>query len=209
MIELFAYIANAILLVNLILYFKGFSLNGKAFNFFVLYLLIITIIQFLITVFQFFRINNLMFSHFYFIFQFIVLTFFYLSILIKEKQKKILKISSFFVVLSLLIQYFFTPSLFFKFNLFEVFITSFLLIIYSVFHLYNQLDEKKNYYYINLGILIYLFGSTVFFLAGNLIIKFNNEWGKIPWYLNAFMYIVYQLFILYEWKSNKSNFKTK
>ncbi|ODS81579.1 MAG: hypothetical protein ABS44_19090 [Chryseobacterium sp. SCN 40-13] len=38
-----------------------------------------------------------------------------------------------------------------------------------MFHFYNLLNKEKNYYYINTGILIYLFGSTVLFISGNLI----------------------------------------
>ncbi|MEO8235630.1 MAG: hypothetical protein ABI549_09475 [Flavobacterium sp.] len=103
-----------------------------------------------------------------------------------------------------MIQYIVDPNSFFEFNLFEIFITSFPIIIYSTFFLYNSLNEKKDFYYINLGILIYLFGSTVLFLVGNLVAKLDNNLNDIPWILNSVLYIIYQLFILVEWKNNFS-----
>ena len=96
------------------------------------------------------------------------------------------------------------PNLFFEFNLFEIFITSFPIIIYSTFYLYNLLNKKKDFYYINLGLLIYLFGSTVLFLVGNLVAKLDNNLNDIPWILNSVLYIMYQIFILAEWKINFS-----
>ncbi|WP_264544758.1 MULTISPECIES: hypothetical protein [Flavobacterium] len=91
-----------------------------------------------------------------------------------------------------------------KFNLFEIFITSFLIVTYATFHLYNLLNEEKEFYYVNLGILIYLFGSTVLFLGGNLAAMLSSKYNDVPWILNAFLYIIYQLFILYEWKKSFS-----
>ncbi|KIX22285.1 hypothetical protein SY27_06230 [Flavobacterium sp. 316] len=158
-------------------------------------------------VFKIERINNLFISHFYFIFQLIIISLFYHNLLKEKYQRKIIQISFLLCIVSLLILYLVNPSLFFEFNLFEVFITSFLLIIYSTFHLYNQLDSKREYYYINLGILIYLFGSTILFLVGNLMLSFKTELNKITWNLNACLYIVYQLFILYEWKISFSKNK--
>ena len=126
--------------------------------------------------------------------------------LLKEKyQRKIIKLTLILVLFFLGIQYTINPKLFFEFNLFEIFITSFSIIIFSAFHFYNMLNEKKEFYYINMGILLYLFGSTILFLVGNLTITLSREFTKIPWILNALFYVFYQLFVLFEWK--KSFFK--
>ena len=69
-----------------------------------------------------------------------------------------------------------------------------------MFHFYNILNEKKKYYYINTGILLYLFGSTVLFISGNIISRLDLAPTKIIWMLNSVLYIVYQIFILLEWK---------
>jgi hypothetical protein len=209
MIIYLAYFGCLILFSNVAIFFKGFSENGKAFRFFTVYLFLVFLIQIISNTYQYFQVNNLFISHFYFLLQFFILSTFYYFLIRDKLQKKILKITFTLCLFSLLIQYFVTPTIFFGFNLYEVFITSFLLIIYSTFHLYNQLDNKKEFYYINLGILIYLFGSTILFLVGNLMLKFDSKYNKIPWILNSLLYIVYQLFILYEWKVSFSNNKKK
>ncbi|WP_245892150.1 hypothetical protein [Flavobacterium pallidum] len=112
------------------------------------------------------------------------------------------------VLLALSIQYTLIPGLFFKFNLFEIFLTSFTLIIFSTFHFYNLLNQKKEFYYINSGILVYLFGSTVLFLTGNLVSSLSSEVNTITWTLNAFLYVIYQLFVLVECaKFSRFNYK--
>ena len=205
--DFFADIGYFILLINVILFIKGFSNNGKAFKIFALYSVLIFIIQIIVNILNYLKINNLFLSHFYFIFQFLLLSFFYFTILKVNFQKKIIKILLFLCPLILIIQYIIDPNLFFEFNLFEIFITSFPIIIYSTFYLYNLLNEKRDFYYINLGILIYLFGSTVLFLVGNLVAKLDNNFNDIPWILNSALYIIYQLFILVEWKNNFSKKK--
>ncbi|MCO6173922.1 hypothetical protein NHF50_02580 [Flavobacterium sp. NRK F10] len=68
-----------------------------------------------------------------------------------------------------------------------------------MFHFYNILNEKRTYYYINMGILIYLFGSTVVFLSGNIISVLNFSTSKIIWELNSVLYVIYQILIMVEW----------
>ncbi|WP_133532056.1 hypothetical protein [Flavobacterium dankookense] len=73
------------------------------------------------------------------------------------------------------------------------------LMIYTTFHLYNLLNEKKYFYYINIGLLLYLFGSTVVFLSYRLLsLIATKEIINITWSLNIYMYVIYQLFILKE-----------
>jgi hypothetical protein len=204
--QILAYIGYFILLLNLILFFIRFSNQGKAYKIFTVYLGLVFVVQILAEILIQQKRNNLFLSHFYFIGQFIVLSIFYLNILKKvDFQKKIVK-GGLILGLSILgIQFVNDNTLFFKFNLFEIVITSFLLIVFASFHFYNLLNEKKEFYYINMGILIYLFGSTILFLVGNLMTSLSPKLNKIPWILNSFLYIIYQLFILVEWK--KSFFK--
>jgi hypothetical protein len=204
--QILAYIGYFILLLNLILFFIRFSNQGKAYKIFTVYLGLVFVVQILAEILIQQKRNNLFLSHFYFIGQFIVLSFFYLNILKKvDFQKNIVK-GGLILGLSILgFQFVYDNTLFFKFNLFEIVITSFLLIVFASFHFYNLLNEKKEFYYINMGILIYLFGSTILFLVGNLMTSLSPKLNKIPWILNSFLYIIYQLFILVEWK--KSFFK--
>ena len=193
------------------MYSKGFSVKRKAFTIFTLYLIVMFLIQMSSEIYIYNKEDNLFLSHYYFILQFILLSFFYIYILDNNFQKNIIKVSVPTCLIILGIQYYLNNNLFYTFNLFEVFITSFLLIIFSMFHFYNILNEKKEYYYINTGILLYLFSSTVLFICGNLISKLDRKPSEIIWILNAFLYIIYQLLIFKEWwdfflkKTNKEN----
>ena len=149
------------------------------------------------------NMHNLFLSHFYFIIQFVMLSFFFMNILIEKFQKKIIAINLFLCSIFLLIQYAIDWRSFFRFNTFEIFITSLPLIVYATFHLYNLLNEKKEYYYTTIGILLYLFGSTVVFLTSNLLMTFHSEWSfKAIFDLNIYLYVVYQLLIMYDLKNN-------
>ena len=103
----------------------------------------------------------------------------------------------------LIIHYALDWSRFYRFNTFETFILSLPLIVYATFHLYNMLNQEKEYYYTTIGILIYLFGSTVVFLTANLLITFRSGWSfQAIFSLNIYLYVVYQLFIAYDLKDN-------
>lgn len=206
--QILAYIGYFFLLLNFTLFLKSIAHKGKAYKLFVFYLGLILIVQILSEFLIRQKTNNLYLSHFYFIGQFVVLSLFYFNLLKKVAlQRKIVKGGLIAVLLVLGLQYFNDPSLFLKFNLFEIFITSFVIIIYAAFHFYNLLNEKKEFYYINIGILMYLFGSTVLFLAGNFMTSLSPEINQLPWIFNSFLYIVYQVFILIEWKKSYSKKK--
>lgn len=207
-LEIIADLGYLLLLVNTILFSMGFFKKGKAYRSFVIYLLIICLIQIVSKILHFLRLNNLYLSHFYFILQFISLSFFYLNLQLNVFQKKIVKIGFVFCLIVLAFQYILNPSVFFEFNLFEIFITSFLLIVYATFYLFNLLNEKKEFYYINFGILTYLFGSTVLFLVGNLVAKMKPEFNDVPWLLNSILYVFYQILILLEFKVSFYKSKT-
>lgn len=206
--KILAFIGYFFLLLNFILFFKSIANRGKAYKLFVFYLGLILIVQIWSELLIRQKTNNLFLSHFYFIGQFVILTLFYFNLLKKvDLQRKIVKGGSITVLLILGWQYFNNPSLFFEFNLLEIFVTSFVIIIYAVFHFYNLLNEKKEFYYINIGVVMYLFGSTILFLAGNFMISLNPEINQLPWIFNSFLYIVYHVFIFVEWKKSYSKKK--
>lgn len=200
MLITFTYIGYLLLGTNFILFLLGLKkFVSRSYFIFTFYLSVIIIIQFFTAFFKRNGINNLFLSHLYFIFQFVILGLFYLSILKNSVQKKIIKYSLLICPAVLIVQYILDVGLFLKFNLLEIFLTSFLLIIFSMFHFYNILNERKTYYFINMGILIYLFGSTVVFLSGNIIIVLNSSAGKVIWGLNSVLYAIYQVLIMIEW----------
>lgn len=197
--NLFVNIGYFILFINCVLLLKGFSTNGKPFRIFTVYSLAMFLVQLASHIMVKMHMTNLLLSHFYFGLQFLILSFFYYSLLREKLQRKAI-IGLLVLCFSLLIiQYSLDWNLFFKFNLFEIFITSLPLIIYATFHLYNLLNEKKRFYYINIGLLIYLFGSTIVFLTANLLLSLHYEMGFEKIYsLNVYLYVVYQLLILYD-----------
>lgn len=204
MLNRLIYIGIFILFLNFILFTRHFSSQDKVFKVFTGYLGMVLVIQIISNLLSKFNINNLYLSHFYFVGQFIMLSFFYKILLKAAYQKKIVAIGLFAGLAVIVLQYVMDPSLFFKFNLFEIFITSLLIISYATLYFYNILNEKKVYYYINIGILFYLFGSTILFMVGNLTNKLSAEYTKVPWILNSGLYIVYKLLILLEWKKSFS-----
>lgn len=145
------------------------------------------------------KINNLFLSHFYFIIQFILLSLFFNDIFIEKIQKLIIKLVFISVLITLIIQYLFNFNMFLKYNELEVIITSIPLILYCTLHLYNLLSESKKYYFFTIGFLIYLFGSTIIFLSGNVLLSMKSKMlSDIIIDLNIYLYIVYQFFILYQ-----------
>lgn len=201
--KIFAYIGYFLLFINCLLCLKSFSKNGKAFRIFTYYSFTMLVIQ--LSAFYLSKQNthNLFLSHFYFIIQFVLLSLFYLNILIDKFQKRVILINLFLCSGSLIIHYALDWSRFSRFNTFEIFITSLPLIVYATFHLYNLLNQKKEYYYTTIGILIYLFGSTVVFLTANLLMTFHSDWSfKLIFSLNIYLYVVYQLLITYDLRDN-------
>lgn len=189
-----------LLLINFIVFALGLSKKQKSYVIFTVYLFLIVCIQIITLVLRKLGLNNLFLSHFYFIGQFIMLGLFYFNLITDKFQKKVIKITAILALLSLAIQYSIRPDLFFKFNLYEIFITSFLLLIFATFHFYNMLNGKKMFYYINIGIILYLFGSTILFLVGNLSVTLSSKYYKVPSRINYILYVIFQLFILVEWK---------
>jgi hypothetical protein len=185
--------------VNCILLLKGFSTNGKPFKVFAVYSLAMFFVQLASHIMVKMHMTNLFLSHFYFGLQFLILSLFYYSLLKEKFQRKVIVVLIILCLSFLVIQYSLNWNLIYTFNLFEIFITSLPLIIYATFHLYNLLNEKKEFYYINIGLLIYLFGSTVVFLTANLLLSLKTYDSFDTIYsLNVYLYVVYQLFILYD-----------
>ncbi len=197
--DIFVNLGHILLFVNCILLLKGFSANGKPFKIFALYSIAMFFVQLFSLILVKNHMQNLFLSHFYFILQLLFLSLFYYHLLKDKFQKKVIIVNSACCLIILSVQYALDWQLFYRFNLLEIFITSLPLIIYATFHLYNLLNQIKEFYYITIGLLIYLFGSTIVFLSSNLLISLNSNLPfKIIYSLNVYLYIGYQLFILFD-----------
>ncbi len=200
----FKYFGVFLLLVNTILFTSYYLKNkSKALKYFVIYLIITFVILFssIIIVIVFDVKNNLFLSHFYFIFQFIFLSLFYKENYTKQ-QRNWVNVIFFIVSTVIIIQYINDFTLFNKFNLLEILLTSFPLIVYSIIHLYNSLSKPGKFMYINAGILIYLSVSSLIFILGNYISKIDSSIAFNVWFLNKVFYVGYLLLILIEWKKS-------
>lgn len=201
--RLFDNVGYLLLFINLLCYSYSYLKFGKPYKIFVWYTILMCIIQGISYALVKLGMHNLFLSHFYFVGQFILLSLFYYHLFENKFQKKVVKMGGIVCLSFLAIQYFINPETFFRFNLFEIFITSFLIIIYSTFHLYNLLNcEKQDYYYLNLGVIIYLFGSTIIFLYANLDTSLKLFVFFRIFMLNSFLYIIYQFFLLLEWRTS-------
>ncbi len=158
----YLYLTSALLCL---LYFIGFFRNGKAYKIFTIYLFGVLLIDFISSkLWKWFGIYNIFTSHFYELFQFVMLSYFYATLL-KTKQQLYLLYSLLIVLpIFLLSRYLFIPRMFFEYSLLETYLTTIPIIIYGVMHLYNNLNETKAFQYANIGILLYLFCSTFIFL---------------------------------------------
>ncbi|CAC9975818.1 MULTISPECIES: hypothetical protein [Flavobacterium] len=197
--ELLIYSTYTVLLINLIVYSYSFFRKGKANVFFVSYLAFCFTMQFSMELCYHLGMTNLIFVNMFFIGQMILLGIFYNSLTQIKSQKIFIKISLTIALLVLAIQFYIDSSEFFKFNLFEITLTNLLIVIYALFHFYNMLTENKSYYYTTVGLVFYLLASTVLYLIGNFSLGLSSELKYLTWILNAFLILIYQFFILYDW----------
>ncbi len=196
MAHLLSYIGDFLLLVNLILSILIRPKN-RTIVFFIIYQFCIFMVQTAGTILSTIGERNLFLSHYYFVGQFLLLSLFYYSLL-NTGQKRIILLAQPAVLIPLAIQYTVSPDVYWKFNHLEILLTAFPIIAFAAFHFYNQLDGPKQFHLINLSIMMYLFGSTVLFLAGNTVNLMVNDRARICWDLNSILYILFQLCVLHE-----------
>lgn len=200
-------ISKLVLLINIVLYFKSYRKNSIAFKVFTIYLLYIFIIQIITSYMRWYKLDNLYFSHFYFVGQFIFLSLFYLFLERKNAIKKSMKIILFIILILIGNNYIQYPKKFFVYNSLEIVLTSIPLIIYSFYFFLKKIDHKsKEFIYLNSGFFIYLSCSTLLFATGNLK---NSSLKMIVWYTNVSLYLVYQILVFIEWYKNFRNTKQK
>lgn len=199
MFKFFDIVANLLLYINFILFLLRFKKETKAYKIYTIYLGIIVAVQIALKAFIYFGYQNLILSHAYFCGQFIMLSLFYYEILKEKYQKQIVKWNLAITISIVVATFLLNPSSLFNYNPIEILFTSISLIVYSAFHFYNMLSNKKEFYYINCGVSIYMFGSTVVFLPRNLHTIYDHSFSDILNMLNIVLYLVYLILIFIEW----------
>lgn len=199
MVNALLYIGDFILLINLYIYLKSYKNFSIAFKIFSYYLILSFTIE-IITSFYFESgENNLYLSHYYFISQFILLSLFFKQLLKNPVFRKFISVILIIVLVALGVYYINFPSNYYKFNVFEIVITSLPLLVYSfLFFIQKMEGTDKRFIYIVSGFFLYVLCSTLLFTVGNI----EAEIKRIIWYSNALLYIVYQVLIFVEWYKN-------
>jgi hypothetical protein len=196
------YSGYLLLLVNLILYSYSFFIKKKGISFYVVFLVFSFLLQMISEVLFLLKMNNLVLFNFFFIGQMVLLGLFYNKLMQTIRQKTFIICSIILGLMVLSVNFFLEPSQFFKFNLFQIALTSLLVVVFAMMHLYNILAGEKEFYYVTIGMIIYLLGSTVLFFVGNLTIGLSTDFKFFTWTLNATLVVLNQLFVLFEWKNS-------
>lgn len=198
--EIVLLLEKVILFLNIIVYLSVFKRNNFAFKIFTLYLMFSFIIEVSTYIIRIFKENNLFLSHLFFVGQFFILSCFFYNLMILEMHKKIIRTKGVIVTILILFHFTFNLKTFYSFDLFEIFITSYAIIIFALLYLYTILDKPKQFYYITIAIVFYLISSTVLFLAGNLMNNIDSN--NYIWMINIILVLIFQLIIFAEWYFN-------
>lgn len=189
------------LIVNAILFLYTSKNKNTLYKTVMIYLLVMAVIEAICNYIGFFKPgNNLFVSHFQYNIQFLLLSTFFYRLFENTILKKIVVINCIVVWGVLTYQYITTPSIFWECHLPEILSISFILIAYTLIHLYNSLGEEKKYYYFCIGLMMYLLCSSTIFMSGNVELIFCNDPFIDIWIFNSLLYIVYQIFIFKEWR---------
>nr|WP_315173964.1 hypothetical protein [uncultured Flavobacterium sp.] len=200
MTDFLIYLSYSILGLNLSLFAISFFKKEKVNGFFLIYLLFATIMQLSMEAFYHLHIKNLFLMNLFFIGQMILLGLFYGSLTYLKNQKTVIHTIMALNILAIGVQSWFYYEQFFKFNLFVIVITNLSVIVFAVFHLYNMLTVEKKYYYVTIGVILYLLASTMVYMVGNVNAKLSKDLRFILVIFNAALLLFYYLLILYEWK---------
>lgn len=192
-----------------ILYLICFTHEGKAYRAFTAYLLLVGLIQFA----SYFigrggcHEENLHFSHYYFIIQFVTLSMFYKYILggkwITWVMLLVLGILSY--------QFIDDPGLYWKFNPWGIVITIIPIVIYSTIYMLRAINQKMEFTVINASLLAYLLTTLLIFASGNVVmdLEISIETKRIINHVNKVLYMLFLIMVIYEWIKNYNCLKTK
>ena len=178
--DMIADVSICILAINVFLFFKSYRNRTVAFKIIAFYLLYTLILQLIMFYLASLKENNLPYSHFYFIGQLVFLSFFFMEELKNKALSKRIKTYLLFALTALGIHYYLYPESFDKFNIFEIVITSFPLLVYCfIFFTKRVGSSNNNFLFFNAGLFLYILCSTLLFVAGNVSLSniMNYIWA--------------------------------
>lgn len=151
--------------------------------------------------------SNLFISHFYFGFQLVFLSALYYHLITNNLIRKLIIIIAIAQISYLTYVYLNNNELFFTFNTYEIVSSSFLLIVYAVYFIFNNIELEHKYYNFSIGLILYLACSIVIFLSGKLELVICEKPYIDIWFFNSLFYILFQYFILREFLFMKKQSK--
>ena len=191
-----------LLFINSVLFFISRKNKDIVYRYIMYYLMIQFAVELCCNIIGILYPNeNFFLSHYYFVIQFIMLSLFFFQLFKNKLLKNLVYINLGIVVLILAFQYYQTPSLYWKFNNFEIGTTSILLILYSIVYFYENLRESYKYHFFCYGLTFYLMSSCLIFLTGNTQLVFMTEPFYLDiWIFNSLFFILFQILIFKEWQ---------
>lgn len=188
------------LVFNTILFLRNSQIKKQISKVFLIYLVTLSIIEVACHIIGILQPNsNFFISHFYFIFQFTFLSYLYHKLIGSNFISKIILFVYLIQMTILAVMYIFDPSLFWRFNEYEIIATSFILVVYAFYFIYKEMDKVHYYYNFSIGLILYLLCSVSIFLYGNLeLVLIENPHIDI-WIFNTVFYIIFQFMIFREY----------
>ncbi|ARV15442.1 hypothetical protein BTO07_09955 [Polaribacter sp. SA4-12] len=189
------------LIVNTLLFILSYNSKEKEFKYFIMYLILCSIIQLYSSYLYNSGTNNLYLSHYFFTGQFIFLNLFFLQIFHLKKLKKIILFTTVTLPLCFIIYFYNYDKAYRKWSQLEIALTSIPLLIYSFYFFIKKIDDNKDkkYIYFNSGFFVYTLCSTLLFILGNIG---RREVKQFVWDINQFLYLIFQFLIFIEWYKN-------
>lgn len=194
-----SFIGLFFLIFNAIIFNTNKVVRNNVSNVFLMYLISLAIIEISChAVGILFPSSNLFISHFYFGFQLVFLSVFFYSLITNQFVRNLI-VAIAVLQLSYLTYVYVTKSeLFWTFNTYEIVSSSFILIVYAVYFIFNNVDLVHKYFNFSIGLILYLACSIAIFLSGKLELVICEKPYIDIWFFNSLFYIVFQFFIFRE-----------
>lgn len=173
---------------------------------FLRYLLLLSLIEVSCHVVGILKPNsNFFFSHFHFGFQLICLSFLFYRLIANTWIKKAIVLIGITQAICLIGYYITNTEAFWIFNTYEIVSTSFILILYVLCFLFENLSHEHKYFNFSIGLFLYLSCSVAIFLSGNLELVLCEKPYIDIWVFNSLFYIIFQYFVYREYLFVKKN----
>ena len=189
------------LITNTLVFVFSFNKKDNAQKYFILYLILCSVIQITTNELHNKKIHNLFLSHYFFTGQFLLLSLFYSKLPEYKRLSKKIRFFSFLVTLSIILYFVLNPKSYIKWNEIEIGITSLPLLVYSFLFFIKKIDDNKDkkYIYFNSGFFVYTLCSTLIFILGNIG---SRTLKLFVWDVNQVLYLAFQILIFIEWYKN-------